>query len=1191
MNTIKRMTLIGIAMFCTSLAFAKPLLQTSFEKGSEGWNPTGTATLSKLGRLPLAQSLVIKQSKDEEQNSRWLSPAIKSPGQPATISFWAADNYTRCNDISYSACVYVINYGKDGKEAGNSSDLSFISWDDGRKEDPWGPLLTAGLVWKHYQVVYHPLGETFRLNFHWPKAIVRGECYLTDVMVSVSTPEEMAAMSAKGDSGIKAEMASRYALEISTPTAGNLFYVDDPLQMEMLVYSTDGKAVDALGEAKIRYEITDFQNFAIGKGEWNFDGAQPVADSTFAKAFPKRALNLHKSFVIDDPKTKQVGREFFIHANLLRNGRILASDTVTYGVVNPTKISPEKYGESHFASYFFDSALRFTKSSHERQSVADKTGNCWNQFTTDYAWRAHQPHYPGLINFGPRRPPFPRMTICPNIEQLRGRAKEFVPPECIIPDPLRPGQVTFQIDPYVEYILAYVRHHRESFARLIPSGLERPIDARTIELHKKVYTAVKKEFPDLPVGMMLYGLLDNPSTDVDLFLREKLYEYCDFMDTHLYSASVDWTEWKRLQAAYVKMGRKPLPLYSTECSRVGGLGQVAYSRNMMGFHLDAFAHGMTHMLYFNCSNCKVLKQPFLRDDTDLGNDQFSGFMYVQRVDRPRVSSDMKVATPANRWGGDSWFDELRGGMSLMPLMQTMTYYNLVQNFDRAEYIKTLQPTPDTIAYVFERDGKTIVGMWLQSPVPAQTFLIVGDIPFSVQDLFGRVERMKPGGGGALLTVDEDPMTLIFDRKVEDLQIRKVDGGMRVDGIARGGEGEVQVQIPGAFKEKLTLRVNCTVDGTWPAIKEWTTTVEPGKAAEQKLSTKIAMEQKVGSYPLSARLMAGDSLVGLLKAPLQVEELVKLEVEGVPMTKTQSPAVKVIARSLSDSPLKGILRLENRFLSPGPCAAAQEKEYQIIPRGRIEILFPAEPQQVNLTTSYDVRAELIDESGIRLIREDSIGFRATEQAPGKIVIDGDLSDWKLKERTPIPFSREVFYGRHIAGPEDLSGVFYTLWDENYLYFAAVIKDDTQICERFNDVGIWQDDNILMGLYPWGLRNAETLNSGYYREHMGLCKDGAARIFRVGNVASGPVTAEGAQIAVKKTKDGYIYEWAYPKACIAPMDLRAGGRFRLSMTVFDRNRLPEKGADWTGGEFGGMSFGGFNSNVDARPVKWREFILIE
>ena len=98
-----------------------------------------------------------------------------------------------------------------------------------------------------------------------------------------------------------------------------------------------------------------------------------------------------------------------------------------------------------------------------------------------------------------------------------------------------------------------------------------------------------------------------------------------------------------------------------------------------------------------------------------------------------------------------------------------------------------------------------------------------------------------------------------------------------------------------------------------------------------------------------------------------------------------------------------------------------------------------------------------------------------------------------------------------------------------------------------------------------------------------------IFRIGNVAVGPVTAEGARIAVKRTSDGYIYEWAYPKASIAPIQLKAGGRFRLSLFLFDTDATPGEAKPFS--PLGGIQFGGFNANVDARPVKWREFVLTE
>ena len=129
--------------------------------------------------------------------------------------------------------------------------------------------------------------------------------------------------------------------------------------------------------------------------------------------------------------------------------------------------------------------------------------------------------------------------------------------------------------------------------------------------------------------------------------------------------------------------------------------------------------------------------------------------------------------------------------------------------------------------------------------------------------------------------------------------------------------------------------------------------------------------------------------------------------------------------------------------------------------------------------------------------------------------------------------------------------------------------------------------MLGLYPWGWRMGEPLNAGYYREHLGLCADGKSRVFRVGNVPSGPPAADGVSIMVKRGPKGFVYEWAYPKASLRPLELKPDARFRLSLAALDRD-LDAAGKP---GSLGAVQLGGFNLNIDAQPTKWREFIMVE
>ena len=1172
------------------------LLKTSFEDAAKGWTAKDQASVSDISRRKGGKSLLIKQWKDEEQGTQWLSPEIANPGKSVLISFWAADNYFKQTDFSYAAVLDAVDYDKDGKELSRSSYLRSMPWDDERKSDLWGQRLQEGLLWKYYEIVYNPKGAKFRLLFHWPKPIVRGECYLTDLMLSVATPEQVRALTP----GAKTEEAteSRFKLELSAPTIGNLFYLDDPLRFEALLYTADAKPIGDLVRPSVRYEITDFEKHFIARGEMPFDKAAPVADQAFYKSGvgAKRKCNLRQTIPVNDPAAHETGREFFIYAELLSDGKPIAADTITYGVVNPRAIAQADYKDCRFSSPYFMQGFTDTLSKHNDQSIAVKSGIV-RKHVIDFYWIRCQPKYPGPISFTDKLPLFPPTVFCPDLEQLRTNEadlKRMVPPECLIPDPLHPGRLTFQIDPYVEYIVAYIRHNRNSIIGVIPSGLERPIDARTIELHRKAYAAIKKEWPDLPVGMMLYGLPMNPSADVDIFINNKLFDCADFIDTHVYAASVDWTEWKRLQGAYRKLGLTPPPLISTEFCRVGGSDQVLHSRDTVAAHMDAFANEMDHVYYFNCCNGEgtaMLQAPFLREPTDLGGDQTSGFMYMQRVERPRVSPETKSTQP---WARGSWGMEL-GGDSLMPVLQAMTYYNLVQNFELAKFRASFKPSPNSVAYIFDRGDQTICSLWLSKPVAEETMLIHGDTAYTVQDLFGRKEKISPLGGVSLLSVGENPQTLVFDKRVVLFEgegkpkgIEKVEGGLELKPLARGSKGSVGISIPPVFPANAGLQISGTVDGTWPNVSKASVKLSQGQELKASLAITLPPEKAVGNYPFTVRLSVDGKLAALLKAPLQVEELLKLEVSAVPMTKTQEPAIEAKISNLQDKASKGTVTLISNSLAAGMRAVPQTLPYEVPANGTFSVRFPVPRDLVNLTASYMVTVSLVSTDGIRISREEELGFRATRHAPGPIKIDGDLSDWHLEDQPAIPFERKhTVWGKAWNGPQDLSGVFYTLWDDEYLYFAAIINDDSHVT-RGNDIEIWQDDNIMLGLYPWGLKKGETLNSGYYREHLGLCKDGEARIFRVGNVAIGPTTASGAKIAVKRSPSGYVYEWAYPKACIAPMVLEKDAHFRLSLFAWDTDFLAD---GKTYSKLGGIQFFGFNTSIDARPEKWGDFILTD
>ena len=79
------------------------------------------------------------------------------------------------------------------------------------------------------------------------------------------------------------------------------------------------------------------------------------------------------------------------------------------------------------------------------------------------------------------------------------------------------------------------------------------------------------------------------------------------------------------------------------------------------------------------------------------------------------------------------------------------------------------------------------------------------------------------------------------------------------------------------------------------------------------------------------------------------------------------------------------------------------------------------------------------------------------------IDGDLSDWKLGGMTPAILDTEEQLSSDSAnmaawaGPEDSSGKFYLLWDDENIYIAVVMKDDV-LSQNKTDGSIWNADAV-------------------------------------------------------------------------------------------------------------------------------------
>ncbi|MFB0553490.1 MAG: sugar-binding protein [Phycisphaerae bacterium] len=190
------------------------------------------------------------------------------------------------------------------------------------------------------------------------------------------------------------------------------------------------------------------------------------------------------------------------------------------------------------------------------------------------------------------------------------------------------------------------------------------------------------------------------------------------------------------------------------------------------------------------------------------------------------------------------------------------------------------------------------------------------------------------------------------------------------------------------------------------------------------------------------------------------------------------------------------------------------------------------------------------------------------------IDGDLSDWNLEAMTPAVLDTEeqIFPGAAQGaaawdGPEDSSGKFYLLWDDENIYIALVMKDD-KLSQNKTGGSIWNADGIEVFF--------STLNAvAGHAEHYQYGFDFKEQTWNWCNMDTGGQSAiDYLQVASTETSDGYICEAAIEYGQMLSLEFEVGNTIGFH-PVFDDTDIDDSDRElqmtWTGREAHDQSLG--------------------
>ncbi len=197
------------------------------------------------------------------------------------------------------------------------------------------------------------------------------------------------------------------------------------------------------------------------------------------------------------------------------------------------------------------------------------------------------------------------------------------------------------------------------------------------------------------------------------------------------------------------------------------------------------------------------------------------------------------------------------------------------------------------------------------------------------------------------------------------------------------------------------------------------------------------------------------------------------------------------------------------------------------------------------------------------------YFACPKASSAMEIDGKEAKWsgrpslkldRLVEWPPSPAeAAKGFAQTPYGGEADLSATLKAAWDRDFIYLAFNVKDDKLVTMDAID-NAWRGDSVQIYFDSWGDARAKALKGYDHNDQtydVWIDKDfKEAKVFRrvvpewqLAFNTQGIV--KNAKTAVRKTKDGYYLEIAFPKKDLAPIRFEEGTSFGFAALVNDND----------------------------------------
>ncbi|MDD5262961.1 MAG: sugar-binding protein [Methylacidiphilales bacterium] len=636
-----------------------------------------------------------------------------------------------------------------------------------------------------------------------------------------------------------------------------------------------------------------------------------------------------------------------------------------------------------------------------------------------------------------------------------------------------------------------------------------------VQAYKAIYEEAKKTDPSVfVVGTSIGG--------TEEFFKAGFGKYCDAYDFHCYEAPRNVADaFPGYQKLFKKYGDAK-QIWSTEI----GLNSQGVSRNIVAIDMIRkfalfFAGGGVNISWFD--------------------------LFYPDGDAKLIGSS-----------GESFNVIDSRYLQYAPRLTGVTYYDLVNAICIKKFVEQKQYGDDIHAFLFrDRDNRQLQIIW-KDKGRKDVFLPLPDVKkLQVIRIGGEHRDLNPGGKGVTLSIDEEPLLLLYDGTTplaanlgEPLATVSVPSGM-----VRAASSDVTVRLSGATADDIDL----VAPPFWQVKKSVS-----GK--EVKFTVTCPEATTVRQADIKVTLGNKENRQGELYLRPPVTGQLTEQILPVPSVDGKPPGVKLILKnngqksqnvSWEVSLLNQLPLSDGRY---GESAPVSDAHFTEAANGQLNIEGGAQKEFVlplagtDSQTVYRVHAGVTDASDRNTASERYVaGFVAVPKAGGEVKLDGTLDspDWKKAPVEKIDEKRQYFsYDPKIAswkGPEDLSGTIRFLWDDKYLYAGVEVTDDIAGSLQ-EDGAIWQQDSLQFLVDPC---RAMEESVGKYDYGVAVGKKGPQAFCFLSADAAAPVGDARDILVSAKRKDeksgSMTYVVVFPWSRLAPFKPSVGADLGLTMLL--------------------------------------------